>query len=146
MTRTRYTIQGAANALGITESAVRKRVKRGQLEHDKEEDGRVYVYLDTRSGSSGPAPDGAPESSYPLLVARLENENEFLRRELERRSEEAAEFRRIIAGLTQRIPAIESPPEPPGSPQAASGGPGSAQGRPDRESETSRRWWEFWRA
>ncbi len=43
----RVTIQEAARRLGISEGAVRKRVTRGTLEHDKEESGRVYVYLDT---------------------------------------------------------------------------------------------------
>ena len=41
----RLTIQEAARRLGISEGAVRKRVARDSLEHDKDDDGRVYVYL-----------------------------------------------------------------------------------------------------
>ena len=44
----RVTIQEAARRFGVSEGAVRKRVTRGTLEHDKEDDGRVYVYLDER--------------------------------------------------------------------------------------------------
>ena len=39
----RLTIQQAARRLGVKEDAIRKRVKRGSLEHDKDPDGRAYV-------------------------------------------------------------------------------------------------------
>jgi excisionase family DNA binding protein len=42
----RLTIQEAARQLGISEGAVRKRVTRKTLQHEKDDDGRVYVYLD----------------------------------------------------------------------------------------------------
>jgi hypothetical protein len=135
--RTRYTIQQAATTLGITESAIRKRIKRGQLEHDKEQDGRVYVYLD----SSGTGPDNIPDNSYPLIVARLENENEFLRRELERRSEEAAEFRRIIAGLVQRVPELEPAREPRDAPVTPSEDGSGTQKKTPPEEERRSSWW-----
>ena len=56
----RLTIQQAARRLGISEGAVRKRVARGSLEHDKEDDGRVYVYLDA-GGRRGAGRRGIPQ-------------------------------------------------------------------------------------
>jgi len=142
--RTRHTIQQAANILGVTESAIRKRIKRNTLEHEKEEDGRVYVYLD-ESGPSGPVRDGVSESAYPLIVTRLESEVEFLRAQLERHFDELAEMRRLLAGALERIPAIEPPgtldtatPEPRESPQTASEEPSDTQPPPEEE---KRSWW-----
>ncbi len=99
-------MQEAARQLGITESAVRKRVQRGLLEHDKEPDGRLYVYLDTRDIGQ----DKVRDSSYDMLVRRLENENEFLRRELERKDT-------IMLNMTEAMKAI-SPPAPEESSEA----------------------------
>jgi DNA-directed RNA polymerase specialized sigma24 family protein len=42
--RERVTVQEAARQLGITESAVRKRLQRGLLGYDKEADGRLYAH------------------------------------------------------------------------------------------------------
>lgn len=42
----RLTVREAANRLGISEEAVRKRMRRGTLAHSKWPDGRVYVYID----------------------------------------------------------------------------------------------------
>jgi hypothetical protein len=43
-TRRRLTVQDAADALGVTVDAVRSRVKRGTIAHERES-GRVYVLL-----------------------------------------------------------------------------------------------------
>ena len=47
VTDTRLTLRQAAAALGVSESAIRKRVERGTLRSDKGADGRRYVYVDT---------------------------------------------------------------------------------------------------
>src|SRR5215207_3635613 len=49
--RTRMTVAEAARALGISESAVRQRVKRGRLEHERTPGGRLIVYLDSAATS-----------------------------------------------------------------------------------------------
>jgi len=98
--RERVTVQQAARHLGITESAVRKRVQRGLLQHDKESDGRLYVYLDTQDIDR----DEVRDRSYDMLVRRLENENEFLRRELERKDT-------ILLNMTDAMKAL-NPPAP----------------------------------
>jgi excisionase family DNA binding protein len=43
----RVTIQEAAYRLGVKEDAIRKRIQRGSMQHEKAEDGRVYVWVDT---------------------------------------------------------------------------------------------------
>ena len=138
MERERVTVQEAARQLGITESAVRKRVQRGLLGHDKEPDGRLYVYLDTQDKSR----DQVRDSSYDMLVRRLENENEFLRRELERKDT-------ILLNMTEAMKALSSPPqevslEPRESPQTVEeeqgrGQPRSAAG--EAQEGVQRPWW-----
>jgi hypothetical protein len=119
--RERVTIQEASRRLGITESAVRKRVQRRLLKHDKEPDGRLYVYLDTQDKDR----DQVRDSSYDMLVRRLENENEFLRRELERKDT-------ILLNMTEAMKALSPPPqeassEPRESPQTVEEEPERAE-------------------
>ncbi len=119
--RERVTVQEAARQLGITESAVRKRVQRGLLRHDKEADGRLYVYLDTQDIGR----DEIRDSSYDMLVRRLENENEFLRRELERKDA-------ILLNMTEAMKALsppsqETPPDERESPETLEEEPDRAE-------------------
>jgi hypothetical protein len=84
----RLTIQEAARRLGISEGAVRKRVTRKTLEHGKEDDGRVYVYLD--AGGRQGVDDGQDEGVDPnsnALISRLEDEVAYLREENRRKDE-----------------------------------------------------------
>ena len=139
MERERVTVQEAARRLGITESAVRKRVQRGVLGHDKEADGRLYVYLDTQDTER----DQVRDSSYDMLVRRLENENEFLRRELERKDTILLNMTEAMKGLNP--PAREEPlEEERESPEAVEEEPERAEPRPDRveaQEGSQRPWW-----
>lgn len=120
MARRKLDVKEAAQVLGISTDAVHKRATRGTLESEKGEDGRVFVWLDTEDNGY----TSASHAVQPLITERLENENEFLRRELERRSEELSEMRRIVAGLVQRVPELEpasnGSPEPREAPQTTS--------------------------
>ena len=42
----RLVVAEAARRLGVTPEAIRQRIGRDPLKHDKDEDGRLYVYLD----------------------------------------------------------------------------------------------------
>jgi excisionase family DNA binding protein len=142
MERGRVTVQEAAKRLGVTESAVRKRVERGTIPHDKEDDGRVYVYLDTRDMER----DKVQDSSYDMLVRRLENENEFLRRELERKDT-------ILLNMTEAMkalnpPAHEEPSEVRESPETVEEETERAEPRSDAEEAqegSQRAWRSLWR-
>jgi hypothetical protein len=59
----RVTLTEAAQVLGISKEAVRKRVQRGTLPSDVGEDGRRYVYLDA-VGDDGP-PGGLHGETWP---------------------------------------------------------------------------------
>jgi excisionase family DNA binding protein len=114
MTRQRVTTKEAAEALGISVEAVRKRIERGQLGHERV-DGRVYVYLDGDQTESGP--DVEVEST--ALISEKNLRIELLERQLTEANERDRENRRIIAALTQRIPQLEAPAEARESPETA---------------------------
>jgi hypothetical protein len=102
-------VTSAAQRLGISSDAVRKRAKRGSLPSEKDAGGSLYIWLD----------DDQPDGSTPTQahVDSLEDQIAFLRAELERKDH-------LLAAALERIPAIE-PPEAPGSPESASEGQGS---------------------
>jgi hypothetical protein len=67
---------------------------------------------------------------------------ESLERQLEQANERDRENRRIIAALTQRIPAIEAPPEAPESPETPSEPYPSTAAPPEPETPAEPRpWW-----
>src|SRR5215204_4858479 len=106
----RLTLREAAARLGVSESAIRKRVERATLRSDKGPDGRRYVYLDT--GADNLADKGEDESATherDTLISEMRAHNETLREQLEAERQAHAEARRIIAGLVERLPALEPP-------------------------------------
>jgi transposase-like protein len=139
---TRVTIQEAARILGVSEGAIRKRVKRDTLRHEKAPDGRVYVYLD--AGIDGGVDSGVDELSHPdatALISELRAHNATLREQIEAERQAHAEARRIIAGLVERIPAIEAPQEATEPPSEATEQPGRVGPQPavegDQEAQES---------
>jgi excisionase family DNA binding protein len=108
----RLTVAQAAARLGVSQDAVRKRIKRGTIEYEQGQDGRLHVYLDplevyeTRQDRAGDEPT-------ERLAWAQHQEIEFLRRELETRTEEIRRRDSIMAALTQRIPELEAPSQPP---------------------------------
>ena len=150
------TVQEAARRLGVKEDAIRKRMQRGTLEHEKDpEDGRVYVFLDaTQDGSQDTAQDTSEDASYDALVETLRDQVSYLKaviqtrdHELEARTEELRRKDHIIAALTERIPELEPPRESREFPESASEtpeDPDTAEPRSTTEEpqeQTSRPWW-----
>ena len=117
------TIQEAALRLGVKEDAIRKRIQRGSLLHEKTQEGRVFVWVDAaQDRTQDMAEDVSQDVSRDALAALLEAKDETiaaLREQLDQANERDRENRRIIAALTSRIPAIEAPSEPPGGPETA---------------------------
>jgi hypothetical protein len=137
----RLTIQEAARRLRISEGAVRKRVTRGSLEHDKEDDGRVYVYLD--AGDRRGVDDGQDAGVDPnsnALISQLRDEVAYLRDENRRKDE-------IIMqqAMTMRQLSAAAPQEPPEAAETVEEEPQRAEPRPDasgaQESVQRRPWW-----
>ncbi len=121
----RFTVKEAANRLNVSEAAIRQRIQRESIAYEKDEGtNRVYIILDEDQGRLDDVQDDVERRSERGLIDTLQ---EQLR--LER--EASAELRRIIAGLTQRIPELEPASEPRESPETAS-------------EEERQPWWRRW--
>jgi len=111
----RLTIQEAARRLGVSEGAIRKRVSRGTLEHHKDEDGRVYVYLD--DGVDGGVDVGVDPNSN-ALISQLRDEVAYLRDENRRKDEiimqQATTMRQLTAAPPQEPSEARESPESSG--------------------------------
>lgn len=115
---TRATVHEAANVLGVSVDAIRKRIQRGTIPHERHEDGRVYVLVDkastmqdeTRTSTSTVQDTNQHESPVRYgteeLVGSLQDQIGFLRRELERKDA-------ILLRMAERIPEIETSSAPP---------------------------------
>jgi hypothetical protein len=101
----RVTVPEAAEIMGVTQSAIRKRVQRGTIPWDKDHEGRIYVYMDPseRSSETGKdrARDGVTGQSRNEVLEAYKDQIDFLRRELERKD-------MLLMSLTQRIPELEA--------------------------------------
>jgi len=135
----RVTVAEAAEILGLTVEAVRGRIKRGKLEHAKE-DGTVYVILNTdqpttRQTGQQPVDDQPSDRSTAQaeLVEELRGQVAYMReqlaeeREARRRadtilaqlSQANAEQARTIRAIEGDSPIGERPNEAPAPPEAS---------------------------
>ena len=137
----RLTVAEAASALGISQDAVRKRIARGTISHDRDESGRVFVYLapseTVHKVDQDTAQDAASKTVQDTYIRSLEDQIAFLRGELERKDA-------ILLNLTERIPELEAPSEPRESPQTVEEGPERAETRPakvETQEGVQRPWW-----
>jgi hypothetical protein len=97
VTDERLTLRQAAARLGVSESAIRKRVERGTLPSDKGPDGKRYVYL--YSGADDVVDKGADASTThepDALISELRTHNDTLR-------EQVAYLRGVISTRDQEL-------------------------------------------
>jgi excisionase family DNA binding protein len=126
----RITIAEASDLLGISKDAVRMRIKRGTLRSEKT-DGRVYVWLDDVPN----ADQNSDENTDPsTLIAAKDETIRTLREQLESERRANEENRRLLAGLIERLPALEAGTETPDS-QMSTGSPETVQEEPERAEE-----------
>jgi len=148
----RVTIQEAARRLGVKEDAIRKRIQRGSLRHEKTREGRVFVWVDVAQDTTqATTEDTYQDVSRDSLLAAKDETIVALREQLTQANERDRENRRIIAALTQRIPAIEAPSQEPPSqespeaPTVATEQPGRVEPQPSVEGAQApsdrRSWW-----
>ncbi|MDQ3913147.1 MAG: hypothetical protein M3305_15530 [Actinomycetota bacterium] len=149
----RLPLTEAAEALGTSQDALRMRVRRGSIEWEKGEDGRVYVFLEPDQGRAQDTEPQAGGEGFELLLEDLRDQVGYRRDQLRREQDAHAEARKIIAALTQRIPEIEPagalqdvPSEPREAPTEATEQPGRVGPQPSvegaQEPAEPRSWWQ----
>ena len=154
----RYTVQDAADMLGITTGAVRNRLSRGTLRSVRES-GRVYVLLpaDTPRHTERDAERGAAEmpgeSSEAALISEMRDRIADLREQVRSERQAHAEARRLLAAALERIPAIDAPedasesaasPVPSQSAEPRSDSPTPTEQAGEPETPDTRPWWVRW--
>jgi hypothetical protein len=103
----RVTIARAAERLGLSQDAIRKRVRRGTLAQDRGQDGLIHVYIPATEGvqdESKTGQDTGQDTAGDLYTRSLEDQVRFLRSELERKDA-------ILLRLAERVPELEAPPQ-----------------------------------
>jgi hypothetical protein len=157
--RDRATVYEAAQFLGVTVDAIRKRIQRDTIPHERHENGRVYVLLDTSStlqDTSGTLQDGDQDKYQTRrddLVESLREQVEYLKGVVSMRDEEIRRRDHIIAGLVERLPPQLEAPISPGSetpefPQTFAEDAGGVGAHPAtegaQEAPEARSWWRRW--
>jgi hypothetical protein len=130
--------------LGVSEHAVRQRIRRNTLASEKTAAGRVYVLLDLDALVSGePSEDTSGEASGVDPVQMLREHNQMLREQLAEAHAANRENRRIIAGLIQRVPELEPPRDERDARETVSETSEGTDTPTDRETGVQRRssWW-----
>lgn len=138
----RASVYEAARILGVTVDAIRKRIQRGTIAHERDDNGRVWVLL----GASSTIPDNAQDNyrtTSDELVGELRAQIRYLREILSKEQDAHRRADAIIARLTQAnatlvalVPELEAPP--PGEPASHPRPPAGAQG--DAGSRKESRW------
>jgi hypothetical protein len=141
----RVSVYDAAEVMGVTVDAIRKRISRGTIPHERDEQGRVWVLLDTDQDAASKVHDtDQPQSDTTALISAKDEMIAALREQLEQANERARENRRIIAALTSRIPQLEAPAETPEAYEAAEEQQGRGEPHsdaPGTQEAVQRPWW-----
>jgi hypothetical protein len=140
----RVSVYQAAEVMGITVDAIRKRVSRGTIPHEKDEDGRVWVILDTDQDSASKVRDAdQPQSDKDALISEMSARIASLERQLEAERQANSEHRRLLAAALERIPPqLGAPSEARESPETPSESAPNRTGPPEAERLAEvRPWW-----
>jgi hypothetical protein len=84
--------------MGITVDAIRKRVTRGTIPHERDDDGRVWVILDIDQDTASKVRDtDQPQSDRDVLISEMRDRIASLERQLEQEQQANSEHRRLLA-------------------------------------------------
>jgi hypothetical protein len=101
----RVSVPQAADHLGTTVDAIRKRVQRRTIPHERDRDGRVWILLDTGRPRQDAVQDTAkPQSDSAALISEMRAHNATLQAQLEAERQAHAEARRLLMAALERIP------------------------------------------
>ena len=150
-------LREAADLLGTSTEAVRKRAARGSLRSDRQ-DGRVLVWVDdgrTEGGREAQVDREALLEAKDETIRVLEEQLSLRAEEIQRRDVIISQLTQANTALAQRVPELEAPQEPRGAPESVveeperaeqprsnTGGPQEPTERPFTEEELEpRSWW-----
>jgi hypothetical protein len=149
--RQRVTVAQASEILGVTVEAVRGRIKRGTLEHERHS-GTVYVLLHADQMPTGRQPGDDQttdrlQSDSTALISAKDETIATLRDQLEAERQGHAEARRLLMAALERIPPqLEAPSEARESPETVEEASDRAEPRPAtggaQEGAQRRPWWK----
>jgi len=143
----RTTVAEAAEILGISKEAVRKRIARGTLRSDRDEDGTVYVYVPADRTASG-TPSGTGVGDRDLLYQEQRERIAYLERQVEEEREARRRADTLLARLMDRVPELEAPTDGLTGPRERDVAGEQAGDRVDApqqpQTATSRPWWRRW--
>jgi len=105
----RQTIAEAAKKLEVTQEAIRARIRRGTIDHDKDESGKTHVYLTDVEAHDQQEDNAVVNGVVNDYITSLKSEIESLKQDREVWQEEAKRKDTIIMALTNRIPELEAP-------------------------------------
>jgi excisionase family DNA binding protein len=133
----RLSVDEAARHLGLSVDAIRKRVQRGTIPHEKDGAGRVRIILDEDETLRDNDQDaGRTRSDADALISEMRGRIEDLQAQLEAERQAHSEARTLLLRALERIPPAIEPPQ--GTPQ---------EERPFTEEERpgdARSWWRRW--
>src|SRR5215212_1634486 len=139
----RLSVAQAARALGLTESGVRKRVARGTLPHERDENGTVWVFVDPVQTVSGTPLDNHTDEVRDTILDALRDQVATLKDQVRYLQAEGERKDAIIMTMAHRIPELEPAPEPLYAPETAT--KGTVRGRvspdPQEPPQRSPSWW-----
>jgi hypothetical protein len=131
--------------MGITVDAIRKRVARDTIPHEKGEDGRVWVLLDTVQYAASKVRDAdQPQSASDVLISEMRDRIVSLEHQLEQERQANSEHRRLLAAALERIPPQLEPPKSPETVEETSEGVEPHPGTEESQEGALRPWWRRW--
>jgi hypothetical protein len=139
--RQRLTVNQAADALGVTVDAIRSRIKRDTIAHERVGD-RVYVLLDADQARPGHDQYTGRPGESSTLISEMRSRIQFLEDELQRKDA-------ILLNMTEAMKALsppsqEAPPDERESPKTTTDSEHRAPPRPGTEGtqeDVQRPWW-----
>jgi excisionase family DNA binding protein len=135
-------VSEAAEFLGVTEDAVRKRIHRGKIRYERDEGGHYIVYP-TQEDIRQTQDTNYIQSESSALISSLEARIASLEAQLEQANERDRENRRLLAAALERIPPqLEAPTGDAPSEARESPVPKSEGDAPTPEQP--RTWWRRW--
>src|SRR5919107_2506519 len=129
----RVSVREAAERLGTTVDAIRKRVQQDTITHEKDSDGRVWIFLDTdrtRQDTDRDMAGHRQDHEPSALISAKDETISTLREQLQAERQAHAEARRLLAAALERIPAIEAPQEASEASETVEEEPDRAEPRP----------------